>query len=142
VRYDALARQMQLMKSMGVNALRTAHNPPAPRADRGLRAAGHRDDGRGVRLAGTPGRCPTTTTCTSNQWSDSDIKEMSTPRRTRPAVVLWSLGNETPDTGSSRGPGIAKQLVADIKSIDNQPSRGDGLGQVPQRARHRVAPRT
>ena len=30
VRYDALAQQMELMKSMGVNALRTAHNPPAP----------------------------------------------------------------------------------------------------------------
>ena len=27
---DALERQMRIMKSMGVNALRTAHNPPAP----------------------------------------------------------------------------------------------------------------
>ncbi len=30
VHYDALELQMQQMKSMGVNALRTAHNPPAP----------------------------------------------------------------------------------------------------------------
>jgi len=30
VRYDALVHQMELMRSMGANALRTAHNPPAP----------------------------------------------------------------------------------------------------------------
>ena len=35
-----------------------------------------------------------------------------------PAVVLWSIGNETPDTYMTDGPGIAKQLIADIKSID------------------------
>ncbi|MCZ9336570.1 hypothetical protein NGM37_02125, partial [Streptomyces sp. TRM76130] len=27
---DAVRRQLQIMKSMGVNALRTAHNPPDP----------------------------------------------------------------------------------------------------------------
>jgi len=30
VRYDALVQQMEIMQSMGANALRTAHNPPAP----------------------------------------------------------------------------------------------------------------
>ena len=33
-------------------------------------------------------------------------------------MVLWSIGNETPDTYMPDGPGIAKQLIADIKSID------------------------
>ena len=30
VNYRATERQMQIMKSMGVNALRTSHNPPSP----------------------------------------------------------------------------------------------------------------
>ena len=28
--YGAVLRQMRIMKSMGVNALRTSHNPPSP----------------------------------------------------------------------------------------------------------------
>jgi len=38
--------------------------------------------------------------------------------RNSPAVVLWSIGNETPDTGLPGGPAIAARLVADVKSID------------------------
>jgi beta-galactosidase len=38
--------------------------------------------------------------------------------RNSPAVVLWSISNETPDTGLPGGPAIAARLVADVKSID------------------------
>jgi beta-galactosidase len=117
VRTGALVRQMELMKSMGVNALRTAHNPPAPE----LVAVCER---LGIVMmveafdCWHTGKLPYDYHLYFDQWSDSDIKEMVHASKNSPAVVLWSIGNETPDTGSSRGPGIAKQLVADIRSID------------------------
>ncbi|HUY52856.1 MAG TPA: glycoside hydrolase family 2 TIM barrel-domain containing protein [Streptosporangiaceae bacterium] len=117
VRYDALARQMELMKSMGVNALRTAHNPPAPELVQVCERLGIVMMVEAFDCWHT-GKLPYDYHLYFDQWSDSDIKEMVNASKNSPAVVLWSIGNETPDTGSSRGPGIARQLVADIKSID------------------------
>src|SRR5262249_55683998 len=45
-------------------------------------------------------------------------KEMVHAAKNSPAVVLWSIGNETPDTGLPDGPPIAQQLIGYIKSID------------------------
>ena len=117
VRYDALARQMQLMKSMGVNALRTAHNPPAPELIAVCEQLGIVMMVEAFDCWHT-GKLPYDYHLYFDQWGDTDIKEMVNAAKNSPAVVLWSIGNETPDTGSSRGPGIAKQLVADVKSID------------------------
>ncbi|HEY7621509.1 MAG TPA: DUF4982 domain-containing protein, partial [Solirubrobacteraceae bacterium] len=51
--------------------------------------------------------------------SDADIKEMVDEAKNSPAVVLWSIGNEIPDsTSATVGLPIAKRLIADIRSID------------------------
>jgi beta-galactosidase len=117
VRYDAIARQMELMKSMGVNALRTAHNPPAPELIQICEQLGI------VMMVEAfdcwlHGKLAYDYHLYFAQWGDSDIKEMVNAAKNSPAVVLWSIGNETPDTYMTDGPGIAKQLIADIKSID------------------------
>jgi beta-galactosidase len=114
---DALARQMRIMKSMGVNALRTAHNPPAPE----LVAVCER---LGIVMmveafdCWHTGKLPFDYHLYFDQWSDSDISEMVNAHKNSPAVVLWSIGNETPDTGLPGGPAIARRLVADVKAID------------------------
>jgi beta-galactosidase len=117
VLYDALARQMQLMKSMGANALRTAHNPPAPELIQICERLGIVMMVEAFDCWHT-GKVANDYHLYFDAWSDSDIKEMVNAAKNSPAVVLWSIGNETPDTGSSRGPGIAQKLIADIKSID------------------------
>jgi beta-galactosidase len=117
VRYDAIARQMELMKSMGVNALRTAHNPPAPELIQICERLG-------IVMMVEAFDCWLHGKLTYDyhlyfaQWGDADIKEMVNAAKNSPAVVLWSIGNETPDTYMTDGPGIAQQLIADIKSID------------------------
>ena len=90
---------------MGVNALRTAHNPPAPELVAVCERLGivmmveafdcwrHRQGRR------------STTTCYFDQWSQSDIAEMVHAAKNSPAVVLWSIGNETPDTWITGRPG-------------------------------------
>jgi len=117
VRYDAMVQQMELMKSMGANALRTAHNPPAPELVQVCERLGILMMVEAFDCWHT-GKVAFDYHLYFDAWSDSDIKEMVNASKNSPAVVLWSIGNETPDTGSSRGPGIAKQLIADIRSID------------------------
>jgi beta-galactosidase len=117
IRPDALRRQMTIMKSMGVNALRTAHNPPAPE----LTAVCER---LGILMmveafdCWHTGKLPYDYHLYFDAWSDSDIKEMVNAHKNSPAVVLWSIGNETPDTGRTGGPAIAQRLIADVKSVD------------------------
>jgi beta-galactosidase len=51
--------------------------------------------------------------------SDSDVAEMVNAAKNSPAVVLWSIGNEIPDsTNATVGVPIAKRLIADVKAID------------------------
>ena len=117
IHYDALVHQMQLMKSMGANTLRTAHNPPAPELVQACQRLGVLMMVEAFDCWHT-GKVAFDYHLYFDAWSDSDIKEMVNASKNSPAVVLWSIGNETPDTGSSRGPGIAQQLIADVKSID------------------------
>lgn len=122
VNRDALWRQMSIMKGMGVNALRTAHNPPAPELIdvcerlgivvmveafdtwRNNKTANDYGDWFGLPAPGTAGLL----------WSDVDIMEMVNTFKNSPSVIMWSIGNEI------RGQTVAdaQRLVADIKSID------------------------
>jgi beta-galactosidase len=117
INYDALLRQMRLMKSMGVNALRTAHNPPAPE----LVAVCER---LGIMMmveafdCWESGKVDYDYHLYFDQWSQYDISEMVHAAKNSPAVVLWSIGNETPDTWKPAGPGIAAKLIAAVKAID------------------------
>jgi beta-galactosidase len=117
VNADALLQQMEIMKSMGVNALRTSHNPPSPELIDVCQRLGivmmdeAFDTWRTPKVEFDYGRF-------FDANSDADVKEMVDAAKNSPAVILWSIGNETPDTGRSGGPAIAQRLIADIKSID------------------------
>jgi beta-galactosidase len=118
VNRDALMRQMKIMKSMGVNAFRTSHNPPSPEMIDVCQRLGivmmveAFDTWRTPKVKYDYGRF-------FDANSDADIKEMVDEAKNSPAVVLWSIGNEIPDSTSvTVGLPIAKRLIADIKSID------------------------
>jgi beta-galactosidase len=114
---DSLHRQIRLMKSYGVNALRTAHNPPAPE----LREVCEQ---LGVLMMVEAFDCWHTGKVSYDyhlyfdQWSDADITEMVEAHKNSPAVIMWSIGNETPDTALSDGPPIAQRLIDDVRSVD------------------------
>lgn len=117
INYDALLRQMRLMKSMGVNALRTAHNPPAPELVAVCEQLGI------VMMVEAfdcweSGKVDYDYHLYFDQWSQYDIAEMVHASKNSPAVVLWSIGNETPDTWKPAGPAIAAKLIAAVKAID------------------------
>jgi Glycosyl hydrolases family 2, TIM barrel domain len=109
---------MKIMKSMGVNAFRTSHNPPSPEMVEVCQELGivmmveAFDTWRTPKRQYDYGRF-------FDANSDSDIAEMVNAAKNSPAVVLSSIGNEIPDsTSATVGLPIAKRLVADIEAID------------------------
>jgi beta-galactosidase len=105
----ALERQLEIMKSMGVNAIRTSHNPPAPEllelTDRmGLLVMDEAFDMWAI---------PKVRNGLSkywNEWYEADLREFIQRDRNHPSVVLWSIGNEIPEQGRPDGGILAKRL--------------------------------
>ncbi|MYW62745.1 DUF4982 domain-containing protein [Streptomyces sp. SID8379] len=114
---DAVRRQLTIMKSMGVNALRTSHNPPAPEV---IEAC----EDLGIIMLVEAFDCWRTGKNTYDYGrffdahSDDDIAEMVRAARNSPAVLMWSIGNEIPDSTRTEGVAMARRLVADIKALD------------------------
>jgi beta-galactosidase len=142
-----LERRLRLLKDLGVNAIRTSHNPPAPEllafCDRlGLLVMDEAFDeftpaknkwvsGRNVGLPSRFGYAEV-----FNQWSVTDIQDMVRRDRNHPCVILWSIGNEIdyandpftdPVLGAEYQPGnppaqdlvrCATPLIAAVKSLD------------------------
>jgi beta-galactosidase len=118
--YDALWRQMSALKAMGVNAFRTSHNPPSPEMIDVCQRLGivmmvEAFDTWDVRGAG---KLSQDYHLYFNQWSDYDIKEMVNEAKNSPAVIMWSIGNEIPNWGTSQAVPVEQQLIDDIHSID------------------------
>lgn len=115
---DSLTRQMSIMKSMGVNALRTAHNPPSPELVDVCQRLGivmmveAFDTWRTPKVPYDYGRF-------FDANSDADITEMFNASRNSPAVIMWSIGNEIPDSTSPAGVPMARRLIADVKAADD-----------------------
>ena len=125
VNKDALMRQMTIMKSMGVNALRTSHNPPAPELvevceELGIVMMVEAFD-TWVRKPKVPfdyGRF-------FDANSDADITEMVNAAKNSPAVIMWSIGNEIPrlDLGHRR-PADRQAAHRGHQGHRPQPTRG------------------
>jgi beta-galactosidase len=114
---DSIIRQMRLMKSYGVNWVKTAHNPPAPELITVCEELGIVLEVEAFDCWAT-GKLPYDYHLYFNQWGISDIQEMVNAAKNSPAVLLWSIGNETPDTGLPDGPPIAQELYNAVKAID------------------------
>ena len=102
---SVLERRLQQLKDIGVNAIRTSHNPPAPElldlADRmGLLVQAEAFDeftptknkwiaGWNVGVPGRQGYGEEFA-----QWSVRDVEDMVRRDRNHPSIVMWSVGNE------------------------------------------------
>lgn len=134
---DAMYRQLAKMKDMGVNAIRTSHNP----ADEdfidicnelGLLIIEEAFDGWSVSKNGNSndfGKYFNTSIGSSNQilggsssmtWAEFAVKSMVTRDRNDPSVILWSLGNEIQEGASadSSYPTVAQNLIDWIEEVD------------------------
>jgi len=111
----AMERQLQIMKDMGVNAIRTSHNVPAPElpelCDRmGLIVYNEAFDKYG-RTAGV--------NCTNEEYADKyaekELRNFVRRDRNHPSVFFWSVGNEV---RSVDGDKVTARLVEYVKRHD------------------------
>lgn len=108
VNRSALRHQIELLKDMGVNAIRTSHNMPAPELvelcdEMGMMMMIEPFDDWGFRP-----KSPNGYGAVFNDWAERDITNMVEQYRNNPSVVMWSIGNEVP---SQWGPVGMDELV-------------------------------
>ncbi len=116
---EALRRQFRILREMGVNGLRTSHNPPAPEflelADRmGFLVVDEAFD--------MWERSKTTYDYARFfvQWAERDVASWIRRDRNHPSLLLWSIGNEIYDThADEHGQEITRRLVGYVR--DNDP---------------------
>lgn len=102
----ALERQLEILKQMGCNAIRTSHNPPTPEllelADRmGFVVQVEAFDCWAV------GKRSMDYNRLYAEWHKKDLQTMVHRDRNHPSVFMWSIGNEIHEQG---GPEPAKSL--------------------------------
>jgi beta-galactosidase len=111
----AAARQLEILKEMGCNAIRTSHNPPAPELVDLCDKMGFLIQ---VEFSDTwrIGKKRDDYNILFNAWHVEDMKAMVRRDRNHPSVFMWSIGNEIPD---QRNFYLASELNAIVKSEDN-----------------------
>jgi len=108
---DELIRwQIQLLKDMGCNAIRTAHNPQVPVFydlcdEMGMLVMDEIFDGWKKKAPEDYG------SQAFDEWWERDLRAFMKRNRNHPSVVIWSVGNET-------GGPVAKDLVRVCHEMD------------------------
>ena len=128
--YKAEYRRLKQMKEMGVNAIRTTHNPASPQtlqiaAELGLLVQEEAFDtwyggkkpydyGRFFEKDATHPEARK-----GEKWSDYDLRTMVERDKNNPAVFMWSIGNEIGEAdGNPHSLATVKRLVKVIKDVD------------------------
>jgi beta-galactosidase len=89
----ALERQLEILREMGCNAIRTSHNPPAPEL---LELC----DRMGLLVFDEPFDCWVKGKNRHDyhelfaDWHEQDLRALVRRDRNHPSVVMWSIGNE------------------------------------------------
>jgi beta-galactosidase len=144
---SVLERRLRILKELGVNAIRTSHNPPAPElldlCDRlGFLVKDEAFDeftpAKNKWVTGRNNGEPSHFGYAElfEQWSVTDVSDMVRRDRNHPCVILWSIGNEIdypndpfshPVLGNEYRPGnppaqelvtCARPLIAAIRKLD------------------------
>jgi len=116
----AIERQLQIMRAMGVNAIRTSHNPPAPElldlTDRmGFIVMDEAFD------MWKKEKTPYDYHLDWDAWHVRDLSDMVLRDRNHASVVIWSIGNEVmeqwTDSDKTAAP-IARELAGIVHALD------------------------
>jgi len=105
----ALKRQLLIMKEMGADAIRTAHNMPAPWQmdlcdEMGIMVMAESFD------EWKAAKCKNGYNRFFEEWAERDLVNLIRLHRNHPSIVMWSIGNEVPEQSIAGGNRIAKRL--------------------------------
>lgn len=117
VNVRAIERQLEILKEMGCNAIRTAHNPSTPEL---------------LELCDKMGFLVMVEAfdmwkkkknkydyyADFEEWHVKDLQDMVLRDRNHPSVFMWSIGNEIREQFDSTGISITRELVSIVKALD------------------------
>jgi beta-galactosidase len=122
----ATERQLEIMKSMGVNAVRTSHNPPSPEL---LEYC----DKLGILVQDEAFDCwqmakiPNGYNKYFDEWFEDDLRDMIRRDRNHPSIIMWSIGNEILEQGNKEKGWIIANMLSEI-CHDQDPTRPTTAG--------------
>ncbi|MEX0845903.1 MAG: beta-galactosidase GalB [Balneolaceae bacterium] len=118
VNKSAIERRLNILKEMGVNAIRTAHNPPSKELleltdemgfivmdeifdswKRNKTEFGYYQDW--------------------DEWYKKDLQDFIRRDRNHPSVIMWSIGNEIIEQWHPEGTPMAKELAGIVRELDD-----------------------
>ncbi len=117
---SAARRQLEIMKDMGANAIRTSHNPPAPAFldlcdEMGLLVQVEAfDEWKMTKMRNGYHKL-------FDEWAERDLTDLIKRDRNHPCVVMWSIGNEVEEQKVDHGYKTVKYLYDIAKKLDDRP---------------------
>lgn len=93
---NAARRQLQILRDMGCNSIRTSHNPPSPELldlcdEMGFIVQDEAFDMWRQR------KTPYDYSWSFNEWHEKDLTDFIMRDRNHPSIFMWSIGNEVPE---------------------------------------------
>ena len=126
---DAFRRQVQVLKWMGCDAIRTAHNMPAPWQmdicdEMGMMVMAESCDmwvsrkckNGYARFFSEVDR--TSVNADGQPWWQRDFTNLIKVHRNHPSIVMWSIGNEIPEQNSASGLHYTRAIQQLIHQLD------------------------
>jgi len=114
----ALRRQFETLKEMGVNAIRTSHNPPAV-------AFMELADEMGLLIVSEAydiwelHKTDYDYASFFKEWWERDTTSWVRRDRNHPSIIMWSIGNEIYDTHvGPRGEEVTRMLADKVRALD------------------------
>jgi beta-galactosidase len=110
-------RRIQLLKEAGFNSIRSSHNPIS-------QAMLDACDKHGMLVMDetfdvwTDAKSSFDYSLSFPEWWERDVEAMVTKDFNHPSVILYSIGNEIPETGSGLGSDWGRKLAEKIRSMD------------------------
>ncbi len=114
----AMERQLEILKEMGCNAIRTSHNPPAPEL---------------LQLCDRMGFIVMNETFDMwkrkktefdysvywDEWHERDLHDHIVRDRNHPSVIIWSIGNEILEQWHPEGTEMTAKLAQIVRNLDS-----------------------
>lgn len=120
VNYRAIERQIEILKEMGINSIRTSHNPPAPElldlCDKmGILVMDEAFD------MWVKGKTEFDYSLDWNEWYKRDLSDFVIRDRNHPSVFIWSIGNEVIEQWDPKDVNaslLTEELANIVRSLD------------------------
>ncbi|WP_370479519.1 sugar-binding domain-containing protein [Tamlana flava] len=115
--YEAIKRKLQIMKEMGVNAIRVSHNPSSLELLELCDKMGFIVQVEAFDVWKKK-KVKADYNLFWDEWHEQDLKDFVKRDRNYPSVMMWSIGNEIREQFDSTGIAITQKLVNIVKDLD------------------------